>query len=323
MRLQLNYLAVAADARWTGLGNKRPSTTDLFKAGCLDYTNVKLPVTQHVQLASKPLGPADGSPVTIGYMSKKFKGKTCVYCAEPESTTTSDHVVARCFFTVPERDNLPQVPACEPCNCAKSDLELYLAAILPQGARHQEDVSEYWAASRARLDKNLKIKRQIANGFARFQRINEEGARVDESVIPIESELLLQLSGMIAKGLLFYHWGVIVPAETCVLSTFMNATAEQQFLDIRKYVQPKQFRAEDGSTSMLETFKQTGEMKLGTGTFTYEGFYAPIDSPHSIWRMNFYGVKLGHLNQNETTTNLFVIIPGPSYVGVIPPNKPV
>jgi len=245
-------------------------------------------------------------------MSKKFKGKTCVYCAEPESTTTGDHVVARCFFTVSERDNLPQVPACKACNGAKSELELYLAAILPQGARHQESVSEYWAASRARLDKNLRLKRQIAKGFARSQRINEEGVRVDENVLPIESDLLLRLGGMIAKGLLFHHWSVIVPTETCVHTTFMNTTAEQQFLEIRKYVQPMQILAEDGSTSMLETFKQTGEMQLGADTFTYEGIYSPVASPFSIWRMNFYEVKLGHLNQNETTTNLFVIIPGPS-----------
>jgi hypothetical protein len=55
--------------------------------------------------------------------SKKFKGKTCIYCCIPESSECPDHVVARSFFLDRNRGNLPQVPACRSCNKKKSDLE--------------------------------------------------------------------------------------------------------------------------------------------------------------------------------------------------------
>jgi hypothetical protein len=69
-------------------------------------------------------------------MSKKYKGKVCVYCGK-EPSTTGDHVFAREFFLVKHRDGLPQVPSCDKCNGEKSALEHYLTAVLPFGARHR------------------------------------------------------------------------------------------------------------------------------------------------------------------------------------------
>ena len=43
--------------------------------------------------------------------SQKYRGKTCAYCRVPEISVEGDHVVARQFFLVQDRDNLPQVPA--------------------------------------------------------------------------------------------------------------------------------------------------------------------------------------------------------------------
>lgn len=43
-------------------------------------------------------------------MSKKYKGKLCVYCGERPSTKTGDHVFAREFFLESERDNPIKVP---------------------------------------------------------------------------------------------------------------------------------------------------------------------------------------------------------------------
>jgi hypothetical protein len=41
---------------------------------------------------------------------KKFKDRTCVYCAT-RPATTQDHVIARAFFLVARRGNLPKVQA--------------------------------------------------------------------------------------------------------------------------------------------------------------------------------------------------------------------
>jgi hypothetical protein len=57
-------------------------------------------------------------------MSKKYKGKTCVYCAT-EKSSCPDHVIAREFFPIDERSNLPKVPSCVSCNNKKAKLEHY------------------------------------------------------------------------------------------------------------------------------------------------------------------------------------------------------
>lgn len=69
-------------------------------------------------------------------MSKKYKGKTCVYCGSIGSSETADHVLAREFAL--KRGDIPKVPACKLCNSAKSRLERYLTTVLPFGAKHAD-----------------------------------------------------------------------------------------------------------------------------------------------------------------------------------------
>ena len=162
-------------------------------------------------------------------MSKQFKGKTCVYCATLGASSTGDHIVARSFFSVNERDNLPQVPTCAQCNSAKSALETYLTALLPQGARHQDDVSDYWADSRRRIDKNQKLFRELQAGVVTSSQGNGMGKPCTETMLPIDSSRLLDLSKYIAKGLLFHHWQVILPKGQIIHSQFMNEDSESIF----------------------------------------------------------------------------------------------
>jgi hypothetical protein len=63
-------------------------------------------------------------------MSKKFRGKKCVYCCAAVSVT-ADHVFARELFLKSRRANLPKVPACNACNQKKSVLEHYVTTLLP------------------------------------------------------------------------------------------------------------------------------------------------------------------------------------------------
>ncbi|QUN41481.1 hypothetical protein KEH56_18815 (plasmid) [Burkholderia cenocepacia] len=66
--------------------------------------------------------------------SKRFRNKTCVYCGLEQGANTADHVIAREFFLLAGRDNLPKVPACQECNTAKSRLEHYVLSVLLMGA---------------------------------------------------------------------------------------------------------------------------------------------------------------------------------------------
>ena len=72
--------------------------------------------------------------------SKKFAGELCVYC-NSSPAVVPDHVFAREFFLVNQRDKLPQVPACDKCNNEKSHLEHYLTALLPFGGSHADVVA--------------------------------------------------------------------------------------------------------------------------------------------------------------------------------------
>jgi hypothetical protein len=100
-------------------------------------------------------------------MSKRFKGKTCVYCGAAPSTTTGDHVFAREFFINVRRGNLPKVPACEACNHEKSKLEHYLTAVLPFGGRHTDSAQNLSTLVEPRLAKNAKLHSALSVGQGR------------------------------------------------------------------------------------------------------------------------------------------------------------
>lgn len=237
-------------------------------------------------------------------MSKQYKGKTCVYCAIQGSSSTGDHVVARSFFSSDERDNLPQVPACPGCNTDKSALETYLAALLPQGARHQEDVSAYQAESRRRIDKNQKLFRELKAGAITSSEGGRIGKSVAEIMLPIDSSRLLELSKYIAKGLLFYHWQVIVPKDQVIHSQFMSDVGESNFDNL-----VSDLRKKAADAPLDDVLRTTGLVQLGRETVTYEGLFSPLDEPFSVWRLNFYRVMLGMPGVDEPTSSVMMLIP--------------
>ena len=77
---------------------------------------------------------------------------------------------------------------------------------------------------------------------------------------------------LIAKGLLFHHWQVIVPKDQVVHAQFMNEFGASNFTDV---ITKLQTMAE--SFSSLEVVRTTGLIHLGKQAVTYEGFFTPID----------------------------------------------
>jgi hypothetical protein len=57
-------------------------------------------------------------------MGKRYKGKTCVYCAAAGISETGDHVLARRFEPAAQRSQIPQVPACRQCNQTNRTLSI-------------------------------------------------------------------------------------------------------------------------------------------------------------------------------------------------------
>src|SRR5260370_9406528 len=101
-------------------------------------------------------------------MSKRYKGKTCVYCVVAQSDT-ADHVLAREFVPITHRPQIPKVPACRRCNKTKSDLEHYLTAVLLFGGSHRDAATNLQDHGARRLAKNLRLHRRLAPGRSRVR----------------------------------------------------------------------------------------------------------------------------------------------------------
>jgi hypothetical protein len=204
-------------------------------------------------------------------MSKKFKGKLCVYCAERRSTS-EDHVFAREFILPDDRKNLPKVPACKECNGSKSELEHYLAALFPFGGRHETATVNLETMVPKRLKKNLKLYRFLKKGLKTI-RVDENGLVVPTMTLPIDYLRVKSWFALITRGLLWFHWGVYLNQCHSVEVISLTLRGEEFF--------------EKNFLSLRPRARVAGN--LGNGTFTYEGAQG-VDNPEiSVWRFSAFG----------------------------------
>jgi hypothetical protein len=205
-------------------------------------------------------------------MSKRFKGKPCVYCNAAPSSTTGDHVFAREFFLESRRGNLPKVPSCETCNGEKSKLEHYLTAVLPFGGRHSDAAEHLSTMVEPRLANNAKLHGNLSTGLDQIWSL-ESGMIMPVHTIPIDGEKVGQLFSFITKALLWHHWQVILePERHNVWAGFLNSIGLQLF---------RPFFAVAASA------KVSGN--LGDGTFVYEGVRSTDMPEMSLWLFSIYG----------------------------------
>lgn len=205
-------------------------------------------------------------------MSKKFKGQRCAYCAVREAVT-GDHIFAREFFLLSARANLPQAPVCNECNNEKSKLEHYLTTVLPFGGRHAHASENLAVQVQKRLGKNAKLHRHLMAG-QQVVLVPAEGGTVEQTIaIPFDGEKLEQLFSMIARGLIWYHWGVYLESGYRVQTHTVTAHG----LEI---CEENLFR---------KNARQRVRETLGGGTFAYEGAQA-VDNPAiTVWKFSVYG----------------------------------
>jgi hypothetical protein len=208
-------------------------------------------------------------------MSKKYKGKTCAYCATPEASVTADHVFAREFFPVEKRDGLPQVPACERCNNEKSKLEHYLVTVLPFGAEHADARQVLGAMVEPRLAKNAKLQRELRAGKDIVWRFNGRGL-APAMRIPFQTDKLEVLATMWARGLAFHHFGVVIPTGHNVVAAMITAEGDAIFRD------------------KLLTMNGNRVVESVGGAFEYVGLQGAQDIHVTAWRfIVFGGVRFG------------------------------
>lgn len=204
-------------------------------------------------------------------MSKRFKGKLCVYCGQRSSTRTGDHVFAREFFTNDKRDNLPKVPACEHCNNEKSRLEHYLTAVLPFGGVHEDASAALTGMVPSRLAKNERLHREIAEGSEQLLAEEMAGQPLPTLTVPLDGTALERLFEFVVRGLVFYHWGTLLDDQHGVRLVTLTKVGEEAF-----------------SHFLNMNAHEHVSINLGGGTFRYEGKQG--DHPElTVWRFQIYG----------------------------------
>lgn len=231
-------------------------------------------------------------------MSKKFKGKLCVYCAKRPSSV-GEHVFARQFFLPEHRPNLPKVPACPRCNVEKSKLEHYLCAVLPFGGCHESSNENLSSLVPKRLENNIILHRLLNTGKSTVW-INEGGIYQPTMAIPFDSEAMVALFVFIAKGLLWFHWNTYLTEDDFIevipLTRYGEQFFEHQFFRLR----PRHHITKD----------------LGNGTFFYQGAQG-IDLPQiSIWRFSMFGGILlgGDPRASNETSSTIGVLTGPKRI---------
>lgn len=207
-------------------------------------------------------------------MSKKYKGKTCVYCGTATSTT-ADHVIAREFFLEKHRSDLPKAPACDACNAEKSRLEHYLTAILPFGGRHFDAITNLETMIPKRLQKNARLHAELNGGLADVQ--DSGSLHGFATTLPIDYVRLEQLFALIAKGLGWFHWQIILKQGYSAVAAFFLDSGAQFFG--RLFSESKTLNHIRGD--------------LGHGTFSYEGIQFVHDPNETLWSLSMYGACFG------------------------------
>jgi hypothetical protein len=222
--------------------------------------------------------------------SKRFKGKTCVYCCVPGSSQCPDHVIARSFFLDRKRGDLPQVPACRPCNKAKSDLEHYLATVSVFGAMHIDAHETIETFVERRLSKNEALRRELAAGITKTGTV---------MTVPFDGEKLRLLYEYIARGLAYWHWQRLLPPETC--------TVHAEFLIPEGAEKIEQLMHSPANRHIDEN--------LGDGVFRYHGTQATDIPEITLWRMSsLYGGRVADGNQ---IIELAYVITGPKRISAL------
>ena len=205
-------------------------------------------------------------------MSKKYKNKVCVYCAENLSVT-GDHIFAREFFLKNQRANLPKAPSCKKCNNDKAKLEHYLTTILAFGGKHDDALDNLRKLVPKRLNKNIKLHNRISSEMKKVWVLQDSGLYLKQTSIRIEGKAILELMNYIVRGIYWLHCKKVLAKGTFIRALALTKHGEEYF---------------DKHFFSVEEF-EFYSASYGSGTITYKGVKDPLNTDLSSWVFSFYG----------------------------------
>lgn len=157
---------------------------------------------------------------------KNYKGGAdCAYCGKYDSSPQKEHVFGRTLFSSigGSFQNPILIPCCAKCNNMKSKYEAYTSVIFTLASDHELSPKQMRGISH--LSKEQKEK--LFSG--RREYINVNGVLQDMWIGNIDWGTIENLSGYIAKGILYEHNGN-VPVETAyTLRTVKAMPVETEF----------------------------------------------------------------------------------------------
>ena len=207
-------------------------------------------------------------------MSKKYKDKSCVYCGKP--STTADHVFAKEFFLTHQRNNIPKVPSCQPCNVNKSRIEGEVLILLPFGARHSDALENLRQNLPGRLNSNKRLLKEIQSSFSTVWVQNSQIV-LPHKAFDINPKIIEDLFDLITKSLVFHHFEINI-AKSCTVATTIDLDYSSKF---------------DGYS------KKQVSNNLGNGTISYRGAQAYDNDYATLWEYTIFGgIDLGKGPQN-------------------------
>lgn len=230
-------------------------------------------------------------------MSKLFKGKTCAYCAVAGASDTADHVLARGFVAVEHRREIPKVPACAACNGKKATLEAIFTAVLPFGGRHADASDNLTGNVPKRLEKNRKLHRVLATGQSRVWSREPSGLLVNNMALPLDGERLVELVGLIVRGLMFHHWGVALGPDMRIEALSLTRYGEALF---------------DRYSKM--NARQRATDNIGNGALVYKGAQGVDNDAVSFWQLSIYGGMMMASDDGKDFTSSFGVMTGPQAI---------
>lgn len=226
-------------------------------------------------------------------MSKKYKGKTCVYCGGVGISETRDHVLAREFVLKRHRGNLPIVPACASCNSAKSKLETELTTILPFGGRHVNAQENLLTMVPKRLRGNASPRSKIISGFEAESVLKHYDEPQMASAVLIDAEQIDKWLSLVATGLIWHHWRDVVANKVKVDP--MHLTDEQGNYFARFF---------DDKVS-----RRVALASIGGDALIYEGIMSAECPLLSLWRIAVYGgLELAGDDPHARSTSSYIVV---------------
>jgi hypothetical protein len=166
--------------------------------------------------------------------------------------------MARKFFLIKDRANLPQVAACEKCNQYKLTLEHYALGLMPLASRHSDARLYAEEYLKPRLAKNHKLQTGLVIHKEGSWERHPAGFLVPTRSIPIDMTKVYKLFAMVVTGLFSFHFKRTLDATWHVEVNMIDPDHED------KWIRP-----------WIGYFRPLGDRvknDLGRGTFVYEGF---------------------------------------------------